>query len=76
MYSLIGGGLTFFFMSIFYIFFELPLKRMIRVFYKWHSDSKEEKENEKEKMGQKNEDDSENDEEDHSNENFDKIKNE
>ena len=75
MYSLIGGGFTFFFMSLFYVFFELPLKRMIRLFYKWHSDSKEQKENEKDKMKQKNDDDSDNDEENNSEDN-DKIKNE
>ena len=34
MNSLIGGGLTFLFMIFFYIFYELPLKRVIRIFYK------------------------------------------
>ena len=42
MFSLIGGGLTFPFMILFYIFYELPLKRVIRFFYKNDYDIKEE----------------------------------
>ena len=33
LYSLIGGALTFIFTSLFYIFFELPYKRLIRLLY-------------------------------------------
>ena len=33
LYSLIGGALTFIFTSLFYIFFELPYKRLIRLFF-------------------------------------------
>ena len=44
MYSLLGGGLTFLFMIFFYIFYELPLKRVIRIFYK--NDETKEDENE------------------------------
>ena len=42
MFSLIGGGLTFPSMILFYIFYELPLKRVIRFFYKNDYDVKEE----------------------------------
>ena len=42
MFSLIGGGLTFPSMILFYIFYELPLKRVIRFFYKNDYDIKDE----------------------------------
>ena len=46
MYSLLGGGLTFLFMIFFYIFYELPLKRVIRIFYK-NDEAKEDESEEK-----------------------------
>ena len=47
MFSLIGGGGTFLFMSFFYILYELPLKRLIRVCYGICDDSKEKDEEDK-----------------------------
>ena len=47
MFSLIGGGGTFLFMSFFYILYELPLKRLIRVCYVICDDSKEKDEEDK-----------------------------
>ena len=47
MFSLIGGGGTFLFMSFFYILYELPLKRLIRVCYGICDDSNEKDEEDK-----------------------------
>ncbi len=41
MHSLMGGWFTFLKMSLFYILFELPLKRVTRVFYNLNNDIKE-----------------------------------
>ena len=41
MHSLMGGWFTFLMMSLFYILFELPLKRVTRVFYNLNNDIKE-----------------------------------
>ena len=45
MYSLIGIWFTFLTMSIFYILYELPLKRVTRLFYIWNINDKELKDN-------------------------------
>ena len=58
MFSLIGGGLTFICMSLFYIFYELPLKRVIRLFYKNYNDINDDESEEKsEKNYSENDDD-------------------
>jgi hypothetical protein len=74
MYSLIGAWFTFLVMSLFYILYELPLKRLTRLFYVWGSDN-----NDKEiddKIEKDNLDESENDEDDNNIGNINKIKNE
>jgi hypothetical protein len=74
MYSLIGAWFTFLVMSLFYILYELPLKRVTRLFYVWESDL-----NDKEldnKIEKDNLDDSENDEDNNNIGNINKIKNE
>ena len=43
-YSLVGAGGTFLFMILFYIFYELPYKRLIKLIYKRHYEKKEKNE--------------------------------
>ena len=75
MYSIIAGAGTFIFTSFFYIFFELPYKRMIKVIYKRFSEKNEENETKEENDIF---DDEEEEEEiiDNNNDKDEKIKNE
>ena len=70
MYSLIGGCFTFLTMSIFYILYELPLKRVTRLFYIWKSDKKLDDKVEKDNL-----EDLDNDENDNNMDNNNKEKN-
>ena len=70
MYSLIGGCFTFLTMSIFYILYELPLKRVTRLFYIWKSDKKLDDKIEKDNI-----EDFDNDENDNNMDNNNKEKN-
>ena len=73
MFTLIGGGFTFLFLSIFYILYELPLKRVIRLFFKNDID---EKDKDNEEINEKENEESENDNEEEFIDQGDKTKNE
>ena len=73
MFTLIAGGSTFIFMSVFYISFELPLKRLIRLCYK---NDEEEKEKDFQDKDILQEDENDVEDIDNNDEKLDKIKNE